>query len=374
MNLAKRSERMPERSKSSSVWRTQESGESETLHTVFRIFPPRVRPRRNQPRSAARAAKVASRKRPRAARRPWVRAAAAIRVGRAGMGRPMRSRRTLPRTMETPCRASWRRMGCMAVHCGTAAQICNSGPRRAQAFKRLRSKSHDLRVLDRPPDRQRLLQQCDCLSGLPETGIRHSKIPQSAALAAAVPDLAMDHQSLLVVPDRLLHFAQAVVGTAQVPQSVALLVAVPDIPSDDQLLLVVPDCLLHLTQARVRQAQVPQSAALPSTIPNFPSDHQSLLVVPERLLQFAQVVVGQAQVPQSVALPAAVPDLASDHESLLVVPDGLLHLAQAVVGRAQVPQIAALSTAVPDLAMDHQSLLVGPDRLLHLAQIRMRQA
>src|SRR5882724_856731 len=294
MNLAKRSERMPERSKSSSVWRTQESGESETLHTVFRIFPPRVRPRRNQPRSAARAAKVASRKRPRAARRPWVRAAAAIRVGRAGMGRPMRSRRTLPRTMETPCRASWRRMGCMAVHCGTAAQICNSGPRRAQAFKRLRSKSHDLRVLDRPPDRQRLLQQCDCLSGLPETGIRHSKIPQSAALAAAVPDLAMDHQSLLVVPERLLHFAQVVVGQAQVPQSVAFPAAVPDLASDHESLLVVPDGLLHLAQAVVGRAQVPQIAALSTAVPDLAMDHQSLLVGPDRLLHLAQIRMRQA--------------------------------------------------------------------------------
>ena len=103
MNLATSSEGIPHRSKTDSVCRTQESGESEIRQSVFRILWPFARPSPNHSRSAITEAATATRITFHAARsRSTASAPATIRTGIAGIGAPSCSSRTTPKMSGSP--------------------------------------------------------------------------------------------------------------------------------------------------------------------------------------------------------------------------------------------------------------------------------
>ena len=103
MNLATSSDGMPHRSKTDSVWRTQESGESEIRQSVFRIRLPWARPSAYQTPSAISDAPTATRSTFHAARsRSTESAPATIRTGIAGIGAPSCSRSTIPKMSGRP--------------------------------------------------------------------------------------------------------------------------------------------------------------------------------------------------------------------------------------------------------------------------------
>ncbi len=103
MNLATRSEGIPQRSKTDSVWRTQESGESEILHRVLRMRLPWDRPSRNQRESAISDAPTATTSTFHADRFPSIDSApATISTGIAGIGAPSCSSSTIPKISGRP--------------------------------------------------------------------------------------------------------------------------------------------------------------------------------------------------------------------------------------------------------------------------------
>ncbi len=96
MNFATSSEGMPQRSNTDSVWRTQESGDSEIRQRVFRIRLPRERPSAYQTPSAMSEAATATRRTFHAARsRSTESAPATMSTGIAGIGAPSCSSSTI---------------------------------------------------------------------------------------------------------------------------------------------------------------------------------------------------------------------------------------------------------------------------------------
>src|SRR5579864_3822148 len=88
-NLQNSSERNPKRSYSRSIPRTQESGETAILHTVFRIRRPCQPPRLNQNESASVAPATAAPSRPQGESLPSAASAPATTItGTAGIGSP----------------------------------------------------------------------------------------------------------------------------------------------------------------------------------------------------------------------------------------------------------------------------------------------
>ncbi len=103
MNFATSSEGIPHRSKTDSVWRTQESGESEIRHSSFRIRLPWDLPSRYQRESAIRDAPTATTRTLHADRFPSIASApATTSTGMAGIGAPSCSRSTIPKISGSP--------------------------------------------------------------------------------------------------------------------------------------------------------------------------------------------------------------------------------------------------------------------------------
>ncbi len=103
MNLATSSDGIPQRSKTDSVCRTQESGDSEIRQSVLRIRLPCARPSAYQTPSAMSEAKTATRSTFQAARsRSTDSAPATIRTGIAGIGAPSCSSSTIPKISGRP--------------------------------------------------------------------------------------------------------------------------------------------------------------------------------------------------------------------------------------------------------------------------------
>src|SRR6516164_7089801 len=103
MNLATRSEGIPQRSKSDSVCRTHESGEREILQRTFKMRCPWARPNRNHTESAMSEATIATRSTCHAEKsRSIDRAPATTRTGIDGIGAPSCSSRTTTKTSGSP--------------------------------------------------------------------------------------------------------------------------------------------------------------------------------------------------------------------------------------------------------------------------------